>query len=182
MEEIKEKKKQTSLKHYNVENPSQSEEIKKKKENTYFKHYNVFHYFQTKESQENRKSQYLYNNLNFDSKPEVCFYIYCTDHNLNIKRSPSFLEYNFEGQIHRYFPDFEINRKFYEIKGPHFLNENGKWSNPFDSSLNNLFEAKHQCALKNNVRILYYEDYKVYLDYIIQKYGSLDYLQQFKKK
>ena len=179
-QKIEEKRKQTCLKKYKVEHISQLKEIKKKKENTYFKHYGVKNYSQTKEAQHDRKSRYFYDNLNFDSYPELCFYIYCKDFNLNIKRTPSFLEYTFEGQIHKYFPDFEIDGKYYEIKGNQFLTKDGKWQNPFDHSLDKKYEAKRQCAIKNNVIILYSKDYQKYIDYIEEKYRG-NYLNQFKK-
>ena len=34
--------------------------------------------------------------------------------------------------MRRYFPDFEIEGKFYEIKGDQFFNEDGTMCNPFN--------------------------------------------------
>ena len=43
------------------------------------------------------------------------------------------------------------------------------------------FEAKHQCMIKNNVKILTSIDMKPILKYIKDKYGK-DYLKSFKRK
>lgn len=66
---------------------------------------------------------YQYNNLNFDSKAELAFYIYCKDQSLPIQKCSKKFEYTFEGKKHFYFPDFEIDDKLHEIKGQHFLKE-----------------------------------------------------------
>ena len=86
----------------------------------------------------------------------------------------------FNNEEHQYWPDFLVDGQLFELKGDQFLKEDGTWQNPYDHSLDALYEAKHQCAITNNVKILYYKDYKKYLDYIKQKYGK-DYLRQFKQ-
>ena len=73
-----------------------------------------------------------------------------------------------------YHPDFLINGKVYEIKGDHFFkyNEssgqekmfcpyrNPKWSDEQYAWVCGKFEAKHQCMIKNNVRIMRDADIK----------------------
>ena len=76
-------------------------------------------------------------------------------------------------------PDFLVENQLIEIKGRQFLNEDGTWRNPYNKNQNEICEAKHQCVLKNNVKILYFNNYKKYLDYINDKYGK-DYLKKFK--
>ena len=49
--------------------------------------------------------------------------------------------------------------------------------NPYDPSLNDLYEAKHRCMIENNIKII--TDCTEYIDYIGEKYGN-DYLKQFK--
>lgn len=41
------------------------------------------------------------------------------------------------------------------------------------------FEAKHQCMLKNNVKILRKAEYSKYISYVRQKYGA-GYLKSFR--
>lgn len=88
-------------------------------------------------------------------------------------------EYEYEGKKHKYFPDFKYKGQFIEIKGNQFFKEDGTMQNPFDSTLNNLFEAKHQCGLKNNVQFWTFKEVFLYLKYIEEKYGK-EYLEKFK--
>ena len=75
---------------------------------------------------------------------------------------------------------FNVKDQFIEIKGDQYLDESsGKWICPYNHLKNDLYEAKHQCALANDVQIMYSAEYKKYLDYIDQKYGK-GYLKQFK--
>ena len=173
------KTQQTCLKKYGVKNPSQNKEIRDKQKQTSLKKYGKTVFANTLKGQQSRRSRYFYDNQSFDSKPEICFYLYCKDFNLNIKRCSKAFEYKYNSKIYSYFPDFEIDGKFYEIKGDQFLTEDGKWQNPFNHTLDELFEEKRQCALKNNVTILYEKDYQKYIDYIKEKYGR-NYLNQFK--
>ena len=73
---------------------------------------------------------------------------------------------------HRYFPDFILDDEFIEIKGDYFFKEDGTMCNPFDHSQDDLFEAKHQCMIKNNVKILTSIDYNFYISYCAKKYES----------
>lgn len=43
--------------------------------------------------------------------------------------------------------------------------------NPYDHSKDEIFEAKRQCALRNNVIFVMQEDIKPYIDYVESKYG-----------
>ena len=52
--------------------------------------------------------------------------------------------------------------------------------NPYDHSLDELYEAKHQCMLANNVKIIRVSEMKDILDYIYSKYGK-NYLKQFRR-
>ena len=75
-------------------------------------------------------------------------------------------------------PDFKVDGQFIELKGDQFFKD-GKMQNPYDHSQDLLYEAKHQCMIKNNVKILRPVDYQKYVDYITAKYGKT-YLKQFK--
>lgn len=191
---------QTLLEKYGVENYMQSEEGQRKYEETSLKKYGTrrptesaflrkqisdkWKSFPKEKMLSIRKAQaqkYNYENISFDSSIELAFYIYCKDRDIDIKKCESGFEYLHNNQKHLYIPDFEVNNQLIELKGSQFLKEDNTWGNPFDSSLDELYEAKHQCALKNNVKILYTKDYQKYLDYIDEKYGK-NYLNQFRNK
>lgn len=164
------------LKKYGVENYSQLDESKGRLS----KHLStvVENYYQNNKenwAQLHSRKLYQFKNQTFDSFPELCFYIYSIDKGLNIFRNTKSFSYHYREKDYQYFPDFEVIDKsgksiFYEIKGSQFLTENNKWCNPFDHNQDELYEMKHQCALKNNVQIIY--DYQKYIDYVKQKYGK----------
>ena len=131
----------TSLLKYNTESPNQCHEIICK-----------------------MRKKYIYNNLKFDSSWEVAYYIWLKDHNIEFEYQPDIsFEYEYNGKIHKYFPDFKINNLFYEIKGGHLLKKM-LISNTLDN-------AKYNCMLKNNITII--SDCAEYLNYIKEKYGKL---------
>ena len=166
--EIKEKIKQTNLEKYGVTSPSKNIIIKNKIKQTIFNNFGTYHIPTYK---------FIYNNQYFDSFPELCLYIYCKENNIEIIREPAELTFTFEDKEYHYYPDFLVNNQLIEIKGKQFLKEDGTWCNPYDHSLDKLFEAKHQCALKNNVKILYKDEYQKYIDWFNeQNYKKEDFL------
>lgn len=182
---VREKIKQTNLEKYGCENPSTSEQVKLKKEQTCMKHYGVRNFSQSPEAQSFRKVRYSCLGETFDSLPELCFYLHCLNSGLNIKRSKTSFHY-FDpdtNKEHLYFPDFEVvenySIKYFEIKGEQFTDKKHCWINPYDRSQDKLYEAKHQCALKNNVIILYSKDYQKYIDEAKLRYGE-QYLKECK--
>lgn len=126
-------------------------------------------------------SHYFYDNNYFDSAPELAIYIYLKDNNIDFQYQPKDnLIYTFNNISHKYFPDFKINNQYLEIKGDHMLDKiTGKWICPWDHSLDDLYECKHKFLLQLNVKILYYNEYIFYINYIKNKYGK-EYLKQFK--
>lgn len=64
------------------------------------------------------------------------------------------LKYLFNNKKHSTYIDFELNGQPIEIKGGHFLKNDGAWQNVWDYKNNKLLETKHQCLIKNNVKIL----------------------------
>lgn len=155
-EDFRIKSKQTMLELYGIENPAQSDIIRRR-------YYN----------------RLTYDNMQFDSKWELAVWIYANDKGIHIEREPVRLEYEYNGSIHYYFPDFRLNGELIEIKGDHFFNQDGTMCNPYDHSMDGLFEAKHQCGLKNGVRFINNDDMKPYLDYIDSTYTK-DYLDLFR--
>ncbi len=151
---------------------------------------NIIAPIQVPHIREKMQSRYLYEGIKFDSSWELAFYIYHKDKGSNIIKSKKYFSYkDSEGNNHRYFPDFEIDGEFYEIKGDLFIKENSEdfiLTCPYkEGKKKNMSEDvlfhKTKC-MKNNVNyILTGDDIKEYLVYINENYGK-DYLSQFKEK
>ena len=150
LEERKEYRKQKNLQTYGVESKNQLESVKRKVKETKRKN-------GTLGKHSNYKFEYL--NEKFDSFTEAVYFQYEKDLGNRISRNlEKYFEYEFNNEIHKYYPDFIVNGEFVEIKGDQFFDKNGKMQNPFDHSQDQLFEAKHQCMLKNSVKILKHTD------------------------
>ena len=118
-------------------------------------------------------SKYNYDGKMFDSKAELCYYVWLKDNDISFEYQPDMkFEYVFEGKTHFYHPDFLIENQYVEIKGDHFFKEDGTMQNPYDHSQDGLYEAKHQCMIQNNVKILNKDDYSFFVKYVIEKYGK----------
>ena len=154
--EIQEKMRQTNLRIFGTEYASQNQQIKNKIKQTLFANYGTYHVASQK---------FKYQDIYFDSFPELCIYLYCINNNIKVKREPIELKYIYNSKEYSYYPDFKINDELIEVKGNQFLTEDGKWCNPYDHTIDEQMEAKHQCALANNVKILYNNDYQKYLDW-----------------
>lgn len=103
-----------------------------------------------------------YHGIHCDSSWELAFIIYCEDHCIHPKRNTMFLEYTYKNKKYKYYPDFNINGKLYEIKG--YENEKAK--------------AKHE----QHPEVEYIDKYKMkkYLDYVISTYGK-DFIRLYDK-
>lgn len=153
---VKAKMKQTNLVRYGFENPLASPEIRAKAHQTLVEHYGTNHA---------PIQKYFYQDEFFDSFPELCFYLYHIKNNIKIIREPIELNYEFEGKLYHYYPDFKVGDSIYEIKGDQFLAEDGSWCCPYDKSKDEQFELKHKCALENSIVILYEKDYIKYINW-----------------
>ena len=188
-EEFKKKRSKTCIEKYGDEFPIRTKEIQEKVKNTCEERYGKETYVNTEKAKKTLLEKYgiahapihkyIFENEYFDSSWELAVWIWAKENNFEIKREPIEIEYEFEGQKHSYFPDFEINGKLIEIKGSQFF-RNGKMINPYDESKNGLFEAKHQAGLKNNVIFWKEEEMKSIIDYIEKKYTK-NFLPLFKK-
>lgn len=119
-----------------------------------------------------RAKKYIFDGELFDSAYELCFFIKHKEQGDSIEREPCFFEYlDNDNKKHLCFPDFKLNNVLIEIKGEHFLKD-GKWINPYSKIQDGILELKRQCLLQNNVKILYYNDIKDCIDYVINKYGK----------
>lgn len=156
-----------SLEKYGVENPSQCPKIRRK-----------------------QQQRYLYDDIGFDSAPEVALYIWLRDHQIQFEYQPNIsFEYEFNGRKFRYFPDFKIGDQLIEIKGDHFFSEDGKmicpyrkksWSDEEYQEECLKYETKHQCMLTNGIQIWTSKNYDFYLQYVKVTYGS-NFFQSLKR-
>ena len=171
---------QQCLDKYGVEHYSQTNEYIEKCKATNQANYGVDWPQKNREFMRNMQKRYAYEGMNFDSKPELAYYIWLKDHNADFAYQPDVsYEYEHNGVIHIYEPDFIVEGQAVEIKGDHFFKEDGTMQNPFDHSQDALYEAKHQCMLLNEVKIMKSDEYEFYVAYVEQKYGK-DYLKSFK--
>ena len=96
-----------------------------------------------------------YKGIYCDSTYELAYLIYCLDHNIDIKRCTETFEYEYEGKIHQYHPDFETNGELVEIKGYH----------------TELVDIKLE-AVKKPIKIMYYDDLINMFDYVAKTYNK----------
>ncbi len=171
-EAIKQKQIETSLRNWGFRSSAQNEIVKEKAKQTCLKHFGVENGFLTKNCFESHsRCKYEFDDQRFDSSWELILWVYAKDHNEEIEREPEKLEFEFEGKLHFYFPDFRYKGNLIEIKGPHFF-EDGKMICPFDRSKDGLSQAKYECMLKNNIKIFSSKEIRVFKDYVIKTYGK----------
>ena len=153
---VKDKIKRSFLDRYNVDSYMKTEEFRRKAVESMIGIYGVGYYNQTSESHSKRKTVIEYNGEKFDSVPEYDFYVKCLNDNRRVVRHPVRLSYIYGGKEHFYFPDFEVDGELVEIKGRHFYDPySGKWTNPFNPDDAPRQAAKYDCAVMNNVKIIY---------------------------
>ena len=170
---VKDKIKETKLKKYNNETYNNHDKFK----HTCLEKYGVENPMKNHDIFKKTKKKYTFNDIEFDSAPELAYYIWLTDNNIDFEYQPNIsFEYEYDGKIHNYYPDFKVNEEYIELKGSHFF-KNDKMINPYDRTQDGLYEAKHQCMLKNNIKII--TDYNQYEDYVNKKYTK-DFLDLFR--
>lgn len=153
-----------------ISNTVKSESCQNKTKQTCLLKYGVTHHTQSRHYIENAKKRYIYNNISFDSSWELALYIYAIDHNIPIIRTPCILKYYDNNNIlHSYTPDFLFNNELVEIKGNQFFNKNGDLINIYSKKIDT---DKLKCMNENNVKLLKYEDIKMYIKYCENKYNN----------
>lgn len=173
--EVKNKIKNTLLEKYGVDNPKKSKEISDKIKQTCLEKYGNECCLGNHDVRVKCQQKYLYHNVYFDSSWELYYFIYLTEHKIDFEYQPNI---SFKYLDTQYFPDFKVNNEYIEIKGNHFF-ENGKMINPYDRTLDYIYEAKHQCMLNNNVKILTENDLIDVFKYVDDKYTT-DFVKLFK--
>lgn len=90
-----------------------------------------------------------------DSSWELAFVIYNIEHNIRFERNKKGYEYTYNGELHKYYPDFILeDGTLLEIKGYETDKDKEKYK-----------------AINSNLKILYRKDMNQILDYVIDKYG-----------
>lgn len=177
-EDIVEKTKNTNQKRYGVSNPMKVPEIAKKSVAARKLSYPEW----TEEHREhlieatlkkygtfNHRNSYFYKNLYFDSSFELVYFIWLSDNKRDFTYHPKKrFEYFVGGKKHLYYPDFEVENTFVELKGPHLINEEKillNWKGEPEVE-------KTNCLRENNVRILEEIDLKPIFEYVENTYGK----------
>ena len=101
-----------------------------------------------------------------DSSWELAWVIYHLENNISFERNKIGFVYEYKNKKRKYFPDFIVQGVYYEIKGRKNFDELSK----IDKEKINQFKEK--------LIVLYYEQIKPYLDYVISKYGD-DYIRLY---
>lgn len=95
-----------------------------------------------------------YKGIHCDSSWELAFVVYMLDNNIEISRYNGYRTYYLENKQYKFYPDFVVDDKLYEIKG----------------IKDKISEAKLQ--YNPDVIFLYRNDMKKYIDYASEKYGK----------
>ncbi len=90
-----------------------------------------------------------------DSSWELAWVIFHIENNISFERNDIGFDYEFEGKIKKYYPDFIIDSEFIEIKGYKTAQ----------------FEAKLQ-QFPGSLKVLYKKGMQLYLKYAIEKHGK----------
>ena len=95
-----------------------------------------------------------YKGIFCDSSWELAFVIWNIENNKSIERCKEKREYIFKGEKHIYIPDFIVEDEVVEIKGY----SSKQW--------------EEKIKQNPDVKVLYKNDIKPYLDYVVSKYGK----------
>lgn len=102
-----------------------------------------------------------YKNIWCDSSYELAYVIYNIDKNIPISRNKDYFEYEYQNKIHKYYPDFIVNKQYVEIKGYERENDQVKYK-----------------SVNGSLLIYRKKDLKNILDYVINNYGK-DYIKLY---
>lgn len=120
--------------------------------------YGVEHFSHSVEFAKRRKKKYIQDGMGFDSMDELRVYNFATISNKRVIPHPDIrFSYHARGKEHWYEPDFQIDDKLFEVKGKQFFKNKDTTQcmvNPYDHSMDDIYEAKHQCMIQNKVHIV----------------------------
>lgn len=163
--------KQTCLKNYGVDHPMKDPNIAKRS------------FLNSK-----RKPKYLIDNYKFDSFPELCFYIWCRDNQINVICHPLDKRIRYQDEKmewHTYYPDFYLvnEQQLVEIKGDNHFEDKDPTKSMISfkgKEFDHVERSKQKCMKENNVLLVTSSKYQKYLKYAILKYGKKFLLENYK--
>ena len=155
---------------YGYISPFSKQEVQEKCKKSCLEKYGVENVFKLEEFRGNNNKAYFFEDLTFDSKWEIYFYVFLRDHNKNFEYHPKdrFIYFK-NGKKHQYRPDFKVDGKFIEIKGSQFFNEKGE---PFSIYDNDFWWEKYNCMRENSVNIISEKEIMPYRRYFYSKYDK----------
>lgn len=111
----------------------------------------------SKKNVSGRVNQIEYNGIVFKGSWEVRFAKWCDDNNILYIYEPEPLQYQYRGQIHSYFPDFQLENGLYvEVKGYITERDIAKWDGICDNicivTKNEIEKIKRDTYTKNELR------------------------------
>lgn len=154
---VKQKAIKTSVERYGETNPSKSENVIRKISQTSQMRYGVSYPCLSANCINTNRVCYEYEGIKFDSKWELCYYLYELSRGKHITRyDGKGFSFFVDGEYHVYFPDFIVEEKLVEIKGPQFFNEEGTLINPFtnDEHLQLISAEKGKLMKKLGVAVI----------------------------
>jgi hypothetical protein len=105
---------------------SKTDEYIEKCKATNQKNYGVDWPHQSPDFMHSIMKKYTYDSMNFDSKPELAYYIWLKDNGIEFTYQPNIsFEYEFNNEHHVYEPDFLVEETIVELKGDHFFKDDG---------------------------------------------------------
>ena len=160
----------------------QRDDVKNKIKQTNIQRYGTASAMQNSDIRKKAQQRWQYDGIHFDSLLELALHVWLVDNEIDFIFQPNAsFQYEHDGKVHFYQPDFLIEGKLYEIKGLQFFKDKDpskEMVNPYDHSQDALYEAKHQCMLKNGVKIIV--NASKYVDYLKQKFTK-DEILSFRK-
>lgn len=102
-----------------------------------------------------------YKGIFCDSTWELAYVIYCIDHNIKIERNKQMFDYEYNGEIHKYLPDFIINGQLVEVKG---------WKDPKWLVKEKVFR---------NIKIIDKDEIQQYIDYVKSTYNCKELVDMY---
>lgn len=168
---VLDKRKATCLDKYGVDNSGKLPQSKGAGLRAYYEKTGIINPAQDKDILKRGRQKYEYNNIMFDSSWELCYYLWLKDNNIDFIYHPQIkFNYEYNGIKHYYFVDFYVNGIYQELKGPQFFDKDGNFINPYDKNANELYKAKYNCMLNNNIQII--KNCDKYINYVYRKYGK----------
>ena len=175
----------TNLKNIGVEFHMQLKKYQNKAKKTYYNKTGYFHPLQNPNIQTKIIKKYKYNSTTFDSSIELAYYIWLSVNNIDFVFQPKdkiIPYYDKYGKKHIYHPDFYLTSTdiLIELKGDNHFNKHGVLKDISNPRKNYIAEAKYQCMIQHNVKIIKQSELKMTaIKYCVDKFKSKTWYKKF---